>query len=141
MNKKYVLMLSLFLGMLFIQGFVRADHDKDEKAVNLKILPKNISDEELHKIMREYARSLGVKCGFCHAQGSVGADGKPRLDFASDEKEEKQIARKMMRMVEGINRKYIDKMDAHDQLEHVSCVTCHMGQVKPVISTDSLRKS
>jgi len=140
MNKKYFLMLFLFLGMLFTQSFIRIQHD-EEKPVNLKVLPKNTSDEEVHKIMREYARSLGVRCGFCHAQGGVGPDGKQKLDFASDEKEEKHIAREMMKMVEAINRKYIDRIGDDNPLEHVTCVTCHMGRVKPIVSTDSLKKS
>jgi len=52
---------------------------------NLKILPKDISKEQLDTIMHRFNAALGVKCNFCHAF----KDGKP--DFPSDEKKEKDI--------------------------------------------------
>ena len=55
---------------------------------NLKILPKDISEKELHKVMREYSVSLGVRCGFCHAR--IADTTKKELDFASDAKDEKK---------------------------------------------------
>src|ERR1700733_29670 len=75
--------------------------DKDEGFKNLKVLPKNISEESLDSTMTQFAISLGARCGFCHARK---ADTTQRgLDFASDAKEEKNTARDMMKMTAFLN--------------------------------------
>lgn len=53
------------------------------------------------------------------------ARGEKRADHASDEKMEKLIARRMIRMVRDIN--------AHFQggKQHVTCYTCHRGSITP----------
>jgi hypothetical protein len=64
------------------------------------------------------------------------------MDFASDDKPEKNIARNMMRMTEAINSNYIGKMIGGDHtLESITCVTCHMGKKTPIVSIDSLAKA
>ena len=50
----------------------------------------------------QFQDELGVSCNFCHSENKE--THKP--DYASDEKPEKQIARLMMQMTNGINRKY-----------------------------------
>ena len=126
--------------MIFAQSFTPKQHE-DEKFTNLKLLPKNISDKELHKIMKGYAISLGVRCNFCHVSEIVEGQEHPKFDFASDNKPEKNIARKMMLMVDAINDNYIGKIIGGDHtLEQITCVTCHMGRKTPVISVDSLVK-
>jgi hypothetical protein len=132
-HKKVIFALGLIFTLILTQSFMPKDGPKKGES-NLKILPKDISDEELHRIMKEYSMSLGVKCGFCHAPLKSETKG---LDFASDEKHEKIVARKMMKMTAGINKKYIDKMD--HPMEHITCVTCHMGSPHPEISADSLK--
>ena len=139
LNKKILLVTALCAGMIFLQSFVQK-HD-DEKAQNLKILPKDISEKELHDIMKGYSISLGVRCNFCHVAQQVEGQEHPKFDFASDDKQEKKIARDMMLMVNAINNNYIGKMIGGDHtLEQVTCVTCHMGKKTPVISIDSLPK-
>src|SRR5580692_5452583 len=70
---------------------------------NLKVLPRNISSKDLQGIMTDdFEDGLGVTCGFCHAPAMDGHG----LDFASDAKPEKEMARAMMRTVLGINKKY-----------------------------------
>lgn len=103
--------------------------DNDHK--NLKILPKDISDEQLHHIMREFNASLGVKCNFCHAASKDTAVHHP--DFASDEKPEKEIARSMMKMTIKINNKFFGTKHVFigDSTLTVTCVTCHHGQPHP----------
>lgn len=141
MRKKTLLIVMLCAAMAALQSFQKEKHDKDEKAGNLKVLPKDISGEELHKVMRGYSQSLGVKCGHCHVSHKVEGQEKPKFDFASDDKPEKGIARDMMKMVAGINKKYIGKMgnDQHT-FEEITCVTCHNGRTKPFISVDSLKQ-
>jgi Photosynthetic reaction centre cytochrome C subunit len=93
---------------------------------NLKVLPGNISSKELQGIMvDDFQDGLGVTCGFCHANAKNGHG----LDFVSDQKPEKEIARAMMRMTMGINRKYFKRRHAslgNEELT-VTCNTCHRG--------------
>jgi Photosynthetic reaction centre cytochrome C subunit len=101
-----------------------------EENKNLKILPKNISHDALDKIMDEFKADLGVKCNFCHAPAK---DGSNHLDFASDEKPEKEIARKMMRMTMKINKKFfeINHPMIGDSTLAITCNTCHHGEPHP----------
>ncbi len=98
---------------------------------NLKILPKDISDEALHSIMREFSISLGVRCGFCHARYTDTT--KRGLDFASDAKDEKNIARKMYQMTAYLNANYFNwnKSTRPDTIHYVVCYTCHRGTHEP----------
>ncbi len=100
------------------------------KPTNLKVLPKDIAPEELIHIMRGYAGALGVECSFCHAPGP-----KPhRLDFASDAKPDKNIARIMIQMTETINGQYMAQVHDPDAMpadKHVTCGTCHRGHSMP----------
>lgn len=123
-NKKSITLLTICLAIAGAQSFAQRDHD-EEAPRNLKVLPKKTSGEEVHKIMRGYAEALGVRCNYCHAKG----EGRG-LDFASDEKPEKEIARKMMRMVNDINDNYMAKMEG-GKLDRVSCITCHNGNPHP----------
>lgn len=77
----------------------------------------------------EFEDGLGVTCGFCHANAKDGHG----LDFASDEKPEKEIARGMMRMTLGINKKYFRAK--HPAIGSnaltITCTTCHKGEASP----------
>jgi hypothetical protein len=140
-NKKLLLITALCMGIVLVQGFAQKHDDDDEKPTNLKVLPKNISNRELHDIMKGYCIALGVRCGFCHVSEQIEGQQHPKFDFASDNKPEKNIARNMIRMVQGINENYIGKMIGGDhQLEQINCVTCHMGRKTPIVSLDSLAK-
>lgn len=138
-NKKLLLVTSLCAGMFVAQSFAKPKDD--DKPTNLKVLPKNISEKELHTVMRNFSMSLGVRCNFCHVAQQVAGQEHPQMDFASDAKPEKLIARKMMIMTAAINENYIGKMIGGDHtLETINCVTCHMGRTTPIVSTDSLQK-
>lgn len=96
---------------------------------NLKVLPKNISHDDLDKIMDEWKAALGVKCNFCHAPMK---DNPRKIDYASDEKSEKNMAREMFRMTGRINKKFFDyKKTAENPVPPVACVTCHNGKAHP----------
>jgi hypothetical protein len=100
------------------------------KPTNLKVLPKDTSPEQLHKIMEGIAGSLGVHCSFCHVQNQQ----THHMDFASDAKPDKHMARIMMRMTETINTQYLPQIhdpDATAEDQHVTCGTCHRGQKIP----------
>jgi len=103
---------------------------------NLKVLPKDLTGNQVRDIMRTWAGSLGVHCDFCHAADlkNVGPNGRPQLNFAGDSKDDKKIARLMYTMTEHINANYISKTkeidtDAMDM--KVTCGTCHRGHKMP----------
>jgi len=123
MNKK-ILFLFCSLGfVVLLSAFMPQQQSRRPK--NLKVLPKDISGEELHKVMEDFNAALGVKCGFCHASQQ---DNPKRLDFAKDEKPEKEMARKMIKMTARINKKYFHKEGA---MNSISCMTCHNGKEHP----------
>ncbi|WP_263358753.1 c-type cytochrome [Acidicapsa ligni] len=98
---------------------------------NLKVLPRNLTGPQVHEIMEKWEGELGTGCKTCHAVDpkNIGPNGKPRLNFADDSKEEKQTARKMFKMVEDINTSYISKIDSSGA--PVTCGTCHRGHLGP----------
>jgi len=98
---------------------------------NLKVLPRSLSGEQVHEIMQKWSGELGTRCKTCHAADPkrTGPDGKPALNYADDSKEEKQTARKMVKMVEEINANYISKIDGSGA--PVTCGTCHRGHFGP----------
>ncbi len=75
-----------------------------DKFTNLKVLPKTIAKDELVSVMRQFSVGLGVRCNFCHAEAD-STKGKG-LDFASDARNEKKVARTMMTMAETIFRPF-----------------------------------
>ena len=94
---------------------------------NLKILPKNISEREMDSVMHHYSVSLGVKCDFCHAHDQL----TDTWDMGSDAKVEKLVARKMMTMTTGINKKYFQEEGGDSTIQTITCYTCHKGEPIP----------
>ena len=99
-----------------------------EKFTNLKVLPKDISRQELQSTMRGFAFALNVRCEHCHVEKAGGK--KFEMDFAADDKEAKKTARVMLEMVAAINRDYISKVTKTPPIQ-VQCVTCHHGLTQP----------
>jgi hypothetical protein len=100
------------------------------KPVNLKLLPKDTSPEDVINIMKGFSQQLGVKCTFCHAQDAA----TKHPNFASDLKPEKNTARTMMLMTQEINAKYLAQIhdpDASPAQKTVTCGTCHQGHSMP----------
>ena len=111
-----------------------------DKFTNLKVLPKNITKDQLIGTMRSFTEALGVRCAHCHD----GEEGKPfsTYDFASDVKTAKQKARIMMGMVSDINDKYLSVLKKYkDDVIQVKCITCHRGAAQPIPLEDLLFKS
>ncbi len=93
------------------------------------MLPKNISTDSLDKIMDGFNAMLGVDCKYCHVRDKK-AD---TLMFDKDDKSEKEIARKMMRMTTDINKNYFRFNEAvtGKEIQGVTCYTCHRGTPMP----------
>jgi hypothetical protein len=124
-------LVAIVAGLFMIAGIAATKPPEAPKYKNLKILPKKISKEDLDKVMDHFKTALGVKCSFCHAPSKDTAQKWP--DFASDEKPEKLIARKMMKMTSKINSKFFsdNKNEQGVAVPAVECMTCHRGSPHP----------
>ena len=98
---------------------------------NLKVLPKDLTGQQVHDIMKQWSASLGSRCDSCHAEDpdTLGPDGEPRLKFADDSRPMKSVARTMYTMTEEINSIYIARLEGSGL--PVTCGTCHRGHVGP----------
>jgi len=124
---KKSLVLIAIVSLMFLG--IAASRPPADTHKNLKVLPKNISHDDLDKVMDEWKEALGVKCNFCHA---AQKENPRKLDFASDEKPEKNVAREMYRMTGRINKKFFDyKKTAENPDPPVGCMTCHHGKPHP----------
>ena len=109
-------------------------HGPMPKPVNLKVLPKDTSPDDLMKIMHGFTQQLGVQCGFCHVANAATKE----VNFASDEKPEKNTARTMIAMTQEINDKYLSTIhdpDAKPEQKVATCGTCHRGHNMPAVFT------
>lgn len=106
---------------------------------NLQVLPKEIRRDSLVSVMRDFATALNVRCVHCH----VGEDnpGLEGIDFKSDDRAAKRVARDMMRMVTTVNNELLAAIpSAGAPRTRVSCVTCHRGMPRPVVIEDTLQR-
>lgn len=113
-----------------ISAFTSHDPQPPQHHHNFKVLPQDISRDSLDMIMDHFKMALGVKCGYCHAQSTTNPG---HMDWASDDKPEKEIARKMMVMTGDINQKYMNFSDDSTKGEAVTCITCHRGDPHPEV--------
>jgi len=105
---------------------------------NLQVLPKDLTGAQVRDIMRHWAGDLGQECDTCHAPYAdhrVGRNGRPQLDFASDDKAEKRMARIMYQMTVLDKKDYVAKVAAMDTMDTpaapLTCGTCHRGNLDP----------
>ena len=91
----------------------------EEQYKNIQVL-KGSPAEQLVPAMQFMAASLGVECEFCHV------DRAPE----KDDKKEKQAARQMITMTQGINR------DAFEGKREVTCYSCHRGASHPLATPE-----
>lgn len=94
---------------------------------NIQALPKDITGDEVIRVMRQYEGDLGVECEFCHARNPETR----RNDFASDANPVKDKARVMIKMTDDLNAKYLTQLHDHKSTDVVSCGTCHRGMSHP----------
>jgi len=75
--------------------------------------------------MRQWSSALGVACTHCHVDGQWQDESKPTFEFA----------RRMMRMVDGLNGGPLKGIGT------VTCLTCHRGQPIPArLSRDTWQR-
>ena len=118
------LALFVFIGIAAVK-----QPERNDKFKNLQVLPKNITEDSLDKIMDGFNGMLGVDCKYCHKHDKK-AD---TLIFDNDDKSEKEIARNMMRMTMDLNKKYFQFNETvkAEQTQSVTCFTCHRKEPMP----------
>jgi hypothetical protein len=108
----------------------------EERAQNLQVLPDTMSHDAVIAVMRNFTTSLGVRCSHCHVPYDPA---KPdSLNFASDARPTKDVARGMMRMVREINGELLPEIPNLDSPMQVGCMTCHRGAPRPLALEDTL---
>ncbi|TCZ74200.1 c-type cytochrome [Flaviaesturariibacter aridisoli] len=125
--KKTILAGAVVAGVLALSFTI---HGEEPKYKNLKILPKNITHEQMDSVMHHFSAALGQRCNFCHVRN----DSTRVWDFASDANKHKLVAREMMTMTNKINNKYFEEAGDPKKLDTklmVTCFTCHGGKVEP----------
>ncbi len=96
---------------------------------NLKVLPKDMTSQQVVAIMRDWEKELGVECEYCHAKDPATG----RNNFASDANPIKDRARVMMKMTHTINAEYLTQLTDPKPEHEVNCGTCHRGMAKPAV--------
>src|SRR6185295_19299334 len=90
---------------------------------NVQVL-KGISVKEFMDTMGFFAASTGLNCADCHiSENDWDA-------YAKDDRPRKQMARKMVTMMNGINRGYFGGK------REVTCWSCHRGGDRPTVTPD-----
>ena len=128
MKKTFVVTFGLIC--LVAGSYAFTTISEEPKYKNLKILPKNITHEQMDSVMHHFTASLNVKCNFCHVRN----EEKKEWDWASDANKHKLVARDMMKMTNKINDKYFPYSGKAKNLSTaltVTCYTCHNGQKEP----------
>ena len=99
--------------------------------VNLKVLPRSLTGQQVNAVMEQWKVDLGVRCSACHGEDTdnVVATGLQRSRFSDDSQPMKGIARLMYTMTEEINGSFIAKVEGSGL--PVTCGTCHRGHVSP----------
>jgi hypothetical protein len=146
-NRRYLVIGVMALSVVVASGMVasarsRRDPASLESAIleppgraftNLKVLRGDISPKNLQHIMiDEFEDGLGVNCAFCHTR----LQGSEKLDYASDTKPEKKVARNMMRMTLKLNARYFQVHRPGLGMPGlvITCTTCHQGRPRPDIA-------
>jgi hypothetical protein len=120
--KSYLLAFALITVTLAMSVVSRAQSGPSNEAPktteqafkNIQVL-KGLPADQLFPTMQFISASLGVECEFCHVERA----------FDKDDKKPKEAARKMIRMVQAINK---DNFEGHMA---VTCNSCHRGSPHP----------
>ena len=111
-------------------------HGPAPKPTNLKVLPQDLTGDQVMNIMHKWEADLGSECTTCHTPDPTRKmpNGHPALNFADDSKPEKQAARMMFTMMQLANKDYVSKLPKTEKGSEeamVTCGTCHRGHLNP----------
>jgi hypothetical protein len=107
------------------QGPPAGDKPVEQTRKNIQVL-KGLPESQLFPEMNFISASLGVRCDFCHVSQGKDAQGHTNWVWESDDKQEKKVAREMMKMVLAISGGNFGVSRGQ-----VTCYTCHRGQEHP----------
>ena len=88
---------------------------------NLQVLDKNISKDDLKKMMEGFAAQLGVKCQFCHVEEL----------YEKDDRKQKSDARKMIKLVTEMKARKAEFFKLTVKESAIQCAMCHRGKPQP----------
>ncbi len=131
---------------------------------NLQVLPKDTAPQEVGAVMQQFTRALGVQCTYCHVQNTPppltaeeaeaqaaanppaagrgrGRGQGPQMDYAADDKRQKQTARLMLTLVNGLNARIAAIPGRRTDASRVQCATCHRGVPNPQMLGDLLNQT
>lgn len=116
-----LLILSFICALIVVSTSLAQQQQQGEQTAeqrfkNIQVF-KGLPATQLDTTMAFISGSLGVKCNHCH----VVASG-----FDKDDKKAKQTARRMIQMVQELNKGTFNTEGA------VTCFTCHRGKPTPV---------
>ena len=94
----------------------QGEQTAEQRFKNIQVF-KGLPATQLDTTMAFISGSLGVKCNHCHNLAS---------GFDKDDKKAKQTARRMIQMVQDLNKGTFNTQGA------VTCFTCHRGKTTPV---------
>jgi hypothetical protein len=118
-----LLTFSVSFSMLSATVQAQAPQPQIVEGANVKVLT-GLTAQQFQEEMNFIVQGLGGTCGTCHVRGN----------FASEDKPQKQTARKMLEMVKAINQTtfpdYKPK-EGESLLGKVTCYTCHRGETTP----------
>lgn len=111
----------------------------NQAPMDLQVLPKTWTRQQVGALMTTFNTSLGVQCSHCHAEDPDApppAPGQnPRLDYSLDTKPEKEVARNMLKMTMNLLAGTRGP-DDDASVEKLSCFTCHRGETTPDIAPE-----
>ncbi|WP_121352690.1 c-type cytochrome [Flavisolibacter nicotianae] len=130
--KKTFLVILAFVGLVALSCAVTktTGGDGHSSYKNLKVLPKDITHEQMDSVMHHFTGSLNVKCNFCHVRN----EEKKEMDWAADDNKHKLVARQMLTMTNDLNKKYFNLTGSAMNISTplmVTCFTCHHGSTEP----------
>jgi hypothetical protein len=136
---------------------------------NLQVLRKDTMPQDVVALMQQFTRALGVQCTYCHVQntpppltaeeaaaqaaaapvaagrGRGRGRGGPQMDYAADDKRQKQTARLMLTLVNDLNARIaampVTGHRTPAERTRVECATCHRGVPNPQMLGDLLNQT
>ena len=107
--------------LLVAASFFAANASAAPEHKNLQVLNKDISKDDLKKMMDGFAEQLGVKCTFCHIVDQYEKDDRPH----------KADARRMIRLVLDMRARKADYFGPRVKEAVITCSICHRGKAEP----------
>jgi hypothetical protein len=116
-------------------GIIAAKPPQEQKPIykNLKVLSKNISEENMEEVMESFNAGLGANCLFCHPGRQNGTEYI--INYVTDSLMNKRVARDMLRMTIKLNNKYFNsRMSGMMNTKgRIWCKTCHQRRPVPML--------